>query len=425
MNKNLLLAFYSLILSFYAQAQSLADFKKMLAAKQFSEANEAITEFLQQPGNEKNADAWYLKGYACNALSRQKEGPAIAEKKEALAAFKQCMAIDAKNKWLSTEEYASVYDLYNSFFEQAKQQYRSENYSDAFDLFCNADSVQQFIYEKKLSYKGFSFSKIDTGLLLNTATCAWLAKRQKDGAAYYARIADARIADPAYLPIYHALVEYYISTRDEIAFRKYLKTGRELFPFDNYWIQAELDMVKAKGMHQALIKSYEEKLAKDPHNFNLNYNFCADLFNVIFKSEERPNDAHELKQKLETGLQKTIGLQQKGVLTELLMARYYYHNAYDLAAQMKEIKGSGAKAGTEKKALQDKIKEHLELSVTNAEKVYQFYDGNPRLKKPEVESLRQATEVLAGVAETNGDKEKTQQYLQKLEEIAKIKPVYQ
>jgi hypothetical protein len=406
---------------FTAAGQSLTDIRDMVAGNRLAEARSAIIQFLETPGNDKNADAWYLKGYIFNIISKNRalSQTPDADKKEAFAAFKTCYAADPKNKWLATEEYASLYDLYNGFFELAAGRYRDNNFSGAFSMFCMADTIQQFLYHYQLKYKGFKFSKTDTTLLLNTAICAFRAKRDKEGAAYYARIADARIKDPAYLPVYHALVDHFIAIKDEIAFRKYLRIGRELFPYDQYWVQAEADLVKSRGLNDALVKNYEEQIARTPDNYTLNYNYSADLFNMIYTAETKPERPEQLKARLAKQLERTLALQTKGVMTELLCARYYYQEAHNVAEDMKTAPDD------EKKALAASVHGHLEKARQYAAKVFTYYDGTEKLSRADVEGFKIAAEMLANICETNNQADKALEYRNKLQEIAKITPYRQ
>lgn len=409
-----------LLTALQAHSQTLDEVRQLAGSKQFLDARENVERFFTKPGNEKIADAWYLKGYIYKSIAGNDslQVPLTEPGVIAFEAYKKCLELEPKNKWMEAEQYQCLFSLYNYFFRKAARCYAANDFNCAFDHFVHAGQVQQFIFKKNLSYRGFRFTAIDTSLLINTANSAFKAGRKTEGIVYYARVADARIADPEYLPVYHALVEYFISVKDEIAFRKYLRIGRELFPYDVYWVEAEVSMVKSKGLNAALIRSYEEKLRREPNNFNLNYTFCTELFNMLFASETNPEENSVVQKKLEERLEATLALQQNGVSTELLMARYYFNNARNLQGAVNELP---KETNTEK--LQEAYKEQFEKARTNALTVYRFYENQTNLKRSEIENYRIAANILAGVADILNETEAANTYRNRITEISKMIPV--
>lgn len=411
-----------LLVAVQAFPQTLDEVRQMAGRKQLLDARDGVERFLGKPGNEGISDAWYLKGYIYKSISENDslKVPLTEPGVIAFESYKKCLELDAKNKWMLAEQYQCLFSLYNYFFSRAAKCYRAADYNCAFDHFVHAGNVQQYIYKKNFSYRGFKFTAVDTGLLANTATSAFKAGRKTEGIVYYAKLADARIRDAGYLQVYHALVEYFISVKDEIAFRKYLKIGRELFPYDVYWVEAEVSMVKSKGLNAALIRSYEEKLRRDPDNFNLNYTFCTELFNMLFSSETNTEDHSLVQKKLEQRLETTLALPEKGVSAELLVARYYFNNARNLQGAANELP-----AETNKEKLQEEYSAQFEKARSHAHTVYQYYEQRSNLTRGEIESYKIAANILSGVADILGQTEAANTYRNRIVEIAKMIPVRQ
>ncbi|MBL7728498.1 MAG: hypothetical protein JNM68_12465 [Dinghuibacter sp.] len=400
-----------------ANAQNLGHIRELAAAKQYTDARTNIELFLAQPAQASIPDAWFLKGFIYKAIAETDsiEIPLTEPRVAAFEAFKKCLELDPKNKLLKAEQYVSFFSLYNQFFGRATQYFTSGNFTGAFDYFVHAGKVQQYIYQKGFTFRGFRFTQVDTGLLLNTAISAFKAGRKTEGIVYFSRLADARIPDPQYLPVYHALVEYFISVRDEIAFHKYLNIGRQLFPYDQYWVEAEQSMIKSKGLNRALVRSYEEKLRKDPGNFQLSYTFCTELFNMLFSPGITPEETPAIQQKLEQRLEQTLALQQNGVQTELLLARYQYNNA----------RNQPNEAGSATDSLPTTRTVLLEKAHENALTAFRFFESKPHLSRGEIENFKIAANILAGIADMLNQVDEANTYRTKITDISKMVPVRQ
>ncbi len=364
--------------SLQSYSQTIDSIKHLVLQKKLIEAKTAIENLLAIKENLINADAWYFKGYTYNLLSKDStfSVPLTNIKAIAFNAFVTCLSIAPKHKWLEKDNYKPIINIYATFFEDGKMHYQQGNYENALDDFVNAEKVEQFLYQNNITINKNNFPKLDTNLIFNIATTALKAKKEKESIIYYTKIADAHLKDPNYLFVYHTIVEYYISIYDEIGFRKYLRIGQKLFPYDNYWIQAELDMAKASNLNNALIKEYELKLIAQPNNFDIMYGFCKDLMQIIFYSETKPRYYDDIKLKLETNLQKCLTLQKSGTNTEFLLSQFYYKL------------GIAVDTTTMDETLV-KLKTTLfEKSLPFAIIVFNNYESKQRLSKYELEILK-------------------------------------
>lgn len=394
--------------------QSLDTIKKLLLEQKIIEAKTEVENFLSIPENDNNAYAWYFKGFIYNLISKDSsiELPMINPKAIAFNAFTKCLTLKPQHKWLANDNYEPIFDIYNSFFENGKKEFVNKNYETALDHFLNAEKVEQFLYNNKIKYKGFSFTALDTSLLFNIATTALKANKEKEGIFYFVRIAESRINDPIYLPIYHALVNYFISTNDEIGFRKYLQLGRKLFPYDNYWVQAETDMVKSGHLNEALIKSYLDKIKADPNNLITKYSFCTDLIRILYDGEEKPKKFNEWRLTLENQIAQYLSLQKTGVKAEYLFATYYYKDAIAKNFQLR----------TEDQNAQKNVQ--FTKALPYARIVFEEYEKNSKLNRYELEAYKSIAKIIIEMYEHLGNKEAVNTFTEKLKNIALLLPVY-
>jgi hypothetical protein len=414
-----MIRFYVLLFLFFSvhqgRAQSLESIKQHLLNNELIEAKTEVEIFLAIPENEQNPYAWYFKGFVYNLLSKDSQFtiPLTNPKSIAFNAFTKCLEIAPKHKWLENDHYAPLFDIYNSFFENGKNVYAQGNYELALDHFINAEKVQQYLFKNNIHYKKFSFTGLDTSLIFNIATTALKAEKEKDGIFYFVRIAEAKLNDPIYLPVYHALVKYFASINDEIGFRKYLRIGQQLFPYDNYWIQAEMDMVKSAKLTDALMQSHDEKIKKDPNNFKLSYELSSDLLNVLYYTETKPRHFDELRAKLEKTLHVCLSLQQKGTNTEFLFAQYY----------LKDAQYRGAKRNLSEDDLKQQ-KEIFEKAIPYAETVLNEYNQKQKMNRVELEVYKMIATMLIDIYTGLNNETQLKLYKDKLKQIESILPVY-
>jgi hypothetical protein len=395
-------------------AQSIESIKQHIINNNLSDAKTEVENFLSVPENKNNADAWYFKGFIYNLISKDTQFHIALTNTKAVAfnAFTTCLELRPRHKWLEKDNYYPFIDIYSGFFENGKQNYVQKNYDLAFDNFINAEKVEQYLFVKSITYKNKPFPALDTNLIYNIATCALNANKEKEGIFYFIKIAEAGLKDPVFLPVYHAIVDYFVGIHDEIGYRKYLKLGRSLFPYDNYWIESELDLVKAGNMNDALLKDYHDQFKKDPGNFDLHYSFCKDLMQLLFYSETKPRNFEMLSEQMENHLQICLRLQRKGVLTEFLYAQYNYHL------------GSGIRVALPDEPENTKRTAAFEKAIQYATPVFNEYEQLQNMNSIQLEGFKLATRILLNChTELHHDQEK-EQWAAKLKLIENTIPVY-
>jgi hypothetical protein len=404
-----------LILNVCGTAQTIESIKKNIIEHHLLDAKTEVENLLAMPEHTRNADAWYFKGFIYNLLSKEDSLSLSLTNPKAIAfnAFVKCLELTPKHRWLDRDHYAPLIDIYYHFFQNGKTNYATKDYAQALDNFVNAEKVEQYLYKKGIDYMQVKFPALDTSLIYNIATTALKANKEKEGIFYFIKIAEAKLNDPIYIPVYHAIVDYFVSINDEIGFRKYLRIGRSLYPYDNYWITAEMDMVKAGRLNEALISSHEQKIKKEPNNFNFYYTYCSDLFTMLFFAETKPRNYSELKIKLESLLQTCLRLQTTGIQTEFLLAQFYYKDALQ-------------------ETINEPTEKQLELQNASYQKaipytstVFEHYAQKQYLNKLELETYKMVTTMLIEMYTTLKQETEVLTYKEKQKTIEHILPVYQ
>ncbi len=311
----------------HCMGQGTDSVKQLILHQRLLDAKTLVEQILAQPNQTLNADAWYFKGYTYYLISKDSTVtiPLTNAKVIAFNAFVQCLTINPSHKWLVRDKYRPLLDIYFGLYSAAQHAYSSKQYSDAYDNYVLAETVEQYLHKKDIGFGDLKFPKQDTALLYNIANAAIKANREKESIQYLCKLANMRIADPIYMHLYVQLVDYYMSIHDEIGFRKYLTMARSLFPYNSYWIQAEVDMVKSGNLDDALIKTHEIKIQAAPNSYDVYYNYASDLITLLYFKQQTPKNYKAYTTKLDYALQQCTQLQKQNIQTDLLYAQYYYH----------------------------------------------------------------------------------------------------
>lgn len=401
-----------------ASAQSIDDIKDNIGKQQWDKAKEQIDKYLANEKNAKKADGWYYKGAIYNEVAKSEKYKALLGstdgRMEAFNALKKYVELEPKNTLGVLEQNVRFFDIYNGYFDMAATGFNAKNYDQAFENFKNAMVVEEYVSSKGFTYNNFSFPKLDTSLILNTAISAGQAKKTDEAMVYYQKLADAKIAGPAYLEIYQQLVQYYNEKGDKATRDKYLAIGRELYPDDDYW--TEIELRDAGTDKKALFAKYDELLGKYPSKYVLHYNYAAELFNYLFTQDKKPADYNEQYAKIQDVLKKAIAIKATPE-ANLLLARTLYNGVYDFEEASSAIKGTKPDDIKKKNELKTKIAAQYEQMLPYATAAYDIFDGKSTLKASEKGNFKVAADLITRYWESKNNKEKIKFYQDKMKEL--------
>lgn len=398
-------------------AQDIKKTKEFITANAWDKAKTSVDQTLANPKNQKSAEAWYLKGKvysACAANPGFKSLVGPDGRMQALDAFKKSMELDKAiaTTYLTLDQYQPVFTLYTTNFEEAAALYNGEKYPEALTEFKNCAVYGDYIYSN-----GWGLYKLDTTLTYYTALSALNAKQEEEAIKYFTKLADARVGTtPEQATTYRYLAKYYYDKKDEANMSKYIKTGMELYPNDEYLPLLELDYIREKGDKAALYKKYEEMVAANPNNFDVLFEYGNELFleTHVADATKRPANYAENCAKIEDLYKKAIALKPDNMDAQLALGKHYYNMALFL-----EEDANKAKDAKKKAELTTQVAETASKSIEPLEKVYNAYDGQGKLKTHDKSNYKSACSLLSYSYDKKKDKAKSDMYDKKYNEADK------
>ncbi|MES1218011.1 MAG: hypothetical protein ABUT20_21065 [Bacteroidota bacterium] len=404
------------VFAFTTYAQSIDDIKDLVGKQQWDKAKDQIDKYLANEKNAKKADGWFYKGVIYNEIGKSDKYKSLVTgdaRMEAFNSLKKYIELDPKNILGTIEQNVRFFDIYNGYFDLAANSFNSKNYDVAYENFKNANMVEDYVASKGFSYNNFSFPKLDTSLLQNTGVSALMAKKTDDAVIYYQKLADAKVTGKSYLEIYQFLVQYYNDKGDKVNRDKYLALGRELYPEDDYWVEAELK--DAGTDKQKLYAKYDELIQRYPTKYLIHYNYAAELFNYLFTQDKKPADYGAVYTKLQDVLKKAIAIKPTPE-ANLLAARTVYNGIYDLEDASNAIKCTKPDDVKKKNDLKTQIAARFEEMQPYAQSAFDPYAAKSSLKPGEKGNYKVATDLLTRYWESKKNAEKVKFYQDKMKD---------
>lgn len=403
-------------------AQDVKKTKEFITANNLAQAKTSIEATLANPKFAKNPEAWYLKGKIYSGLANfpnPKEPNTFENRNTALDAFKKLHEID-KNQaqiLLTMDQYKPVFDLYTTSFEESAEKYNQEKYAEALEAFKNTGVYGDYIFGQ-----GWGLYKLDTTLVYYTALSALNAKNDAEAVKYFSKLADAKVGvKPEMATSYRYLAKYYYDKKDEANMMKYITTGKELYPKDEYLPLLELDFVRDKGDKAALYKKYEEMIAANPENFDLLFEYGNELFaeTHVPDASKRPANYAENLKKIEDLYTRAAKVQPENADVWLSLGKHYYNQALFKEDEVRATKGTKPEDLKKKADLNAEIAVLADKSIAPLEKVFNMFDSQGKLKTHDRSNFKSACSLLNYAYGIKKDKAKADMYQKKYDEADK------
>lgn len=396
-----------------AFAQKLSDVEDKLSKGKYDDARVAIDKMMTDPKNQGNANAWYRRGqiYGQLALDSTKADQALTNRTEALAAFKRYYELDPKNMLGQLEQNVRMFQLYEGHYNAALNAYNKQDFANSFANFSKALETEEYIKGKGFTYAGINFPALDTNLYLNTAATALKAKLEDSAMKYYGKLADAKIKTDQFIEVYQTLVDYYGRKGDKDNQQKYLAIGKELYPTNDYWVEAELEPVRDNKPQ--LFAKYQELIGKNPGSYYLNYNYAVELFNYLYANDQKPADAANYEALLEPAIANAIKANSNAD-ANYLMVRYMTEKIYRTEDAMRAVKGTDAASITKRKNYAADIKKQWAAMAPYAETAFAAYEGRKDLKGYEKGNFKNVSNVITDYYGMQKNEAKVKEYQDRL-----------
>lgn len=385
-------------------AQEIGDIEKFAILGQTQKAKEALDKYMSVEKNTKKPQGWFYKGFIYNQLSKDSSlsYDASSEMKyTAFEAFKKYREIDPKATLLVDQSNSPLFDIYIGYSsELGVKAYGEKKQALAFEYFKKGIEVHDYIASNNITgVNGFSFSALDTLLVLYTAITAGESKKMDEQIKYYKILADANVAGDQYIDVYQVLVDHYKAQKDQVSFDSILEKSRKLFPSnEEYWMAIEIENAIDGAAKPALFGKYDDLMLKHPNNYTLPYNYGVELYHYIYSDENKNVSTTEYKAKLQEVIKKAI--EQKATIeANFLLANFLYNNSIDISEEARKIKGPKPDDLKRKKAVEAEATNTMNSAIPYAEAVIGIFEALSKSKSSEKVNYKQSLVILRNIYE--------------------------
>jgi hypothetical protein len=375
--RNLLLGILSSI-AFISSAQNLQTVQSFIASNDYLSAKKQIDSVFLDKKNIMDAPAWYYKGRVYTELVRQNDKSNYAALQEAFKAYRRYQELDPKNKLMQLNDNVDLFQLFDLSYNTGADYYNDRNYILAYSFFEIALDVEEYIAKKGFSFQGKSFPSLDTSLINLTGSAAYLSNREEQAVSYFERLADAKISGDDYKAVYALLYQHYTKKNDQVKAAKYLNTGKELIPDNEYWIKMELGNTVSD---KERLNRYEQLIQKYPNNFALVMDYAVELFNYVY-ADKQPLDFENKQNRLQALLAKALNTDPNSSIANFVMSQHVYNQIYYMENVLRAMKEDSPAEQTKKNNFSAKLDQKYEELLTYSLKAYELYsmDLKPETK---------------------------------------------
>lgn len=369
--------FFTTIAFLFCISISAQDIKKVRNAydkKDWPKAKEAVDLMMANEKESKNWEGWYYKGLIYGQIAKD---PALLATvpdawTQSFEAYQKAMELDPKQ----TETYMAlrsypVFDNYLEFSKQGNDLYNKQDYAGALEKYKMADKVGRFIFKNK-----WALSEVDTILYYYAGAAAMQANKNDESIYFFQKICDAGISGEGYDVCYRYVTYFYDQKGDAAAVEKYSALGRKLYPNDSYYSKLELDKERKKGVGPELFKKYELVLEKDAKDYDLRFDYAAEVFNWLYLDLKAPADQRGMyMEKILGELQKCIATDSKKPDAHLLMGKTYFNEAAAIQDELKAVKGTAPTDVQKKTELKAKMEGRMKEALPHLENALNLFEA--------------------------------------------------
>ena len=402
--------------SFTGFAQKLDDVKEKIDKQKWDEAREKLDKALADPKNQASPDAWFYKTKIYHNLAKKTPSDTSLAS-QALDAMKRYMKLEESKTGntrmlLSTlENNQTFFDIYQTGFTGAVDQFKNQNYVGAFKGF--ERTLETFEY---LSKYNLTPMKFDTTSTIYAGFSAQNAKMYDQAMNYYTKMVDAKVVDTNYIDAYTFLINYSLEKKDTAKAIKFLELSEAAFPQkSDLWVDYEILTMgndKAKKMAR-----YETLVSKYPKNFTVNMNYAIELYNNTFFSETKAANYAAEQEKTRQAIDHALSLDPSSSHGNFIYSQFYLNQIYDLEDSLRSIKGNTPADQARKKDLNARMDAKYEGMYTYSQKVYDMYAKESSLKAQDKANYRKAINQLIDYYTRKKQTDKVTEYQNKLKQL--------
>jgi hypothetical protein len=300
--KKCLLVSLSIFLTITGWSQNYDPVKTLVMINQLDKAKADLDKSFTNAKYTAKPEAFILKTavYAGVAnMDGKKDTPAAAQLvEEADAAFTKYRELDPALSLISEPIYQNgIIMLYSNYYTFGYSDYNNKTYDKALGKLKKAIQYSDLLIKQKVLT-----SSLDTNVLILAAITAETGGYKDEAAAYYTKLADAKVGGDGYEGVYRYLVTYHFGKKNMEGFEKYKKLGKEVFPKSDYFDFDKVDFaVGLVNTFTEKLAAIDEVLASDPTNFKANQVLGEIIFDTLNPRDEGmvlPENYNELEKKM-------------------------------------------------------------------------------------------------------------------------------
>jgi len=301
MKKSLLVSL-SIFLTITGWSQNYDPVKTLVMINQLDKAKADLDKSFTNAKYTAKPEAFILKTavYASVAnMDGKKDTPAAAQLvEEADAAFTKYRELDPALSLISEPIYQNgIIMLYSNYYSFGYSDYNNKAYDKALGKLKKAIQYSDLLIKQKVLT-----SSLDTNVLILAAITAETGGYKDEAAAYYTKLADAKVGGDGYEGVYRYLVTYHFGKKNMEGFEKYKKLGKEVFPKSDYFDFDKVDFaVGLVNTFTEKLAAIDEVLASDPTNFKANQVLGEIIYDTLNPRDEGmvlPENYNELEKKM-------------------------------------------------------------------------------------------------------------------------------
>jgi hypothetical protein len=418
--KQILLAAIAFVFALNVSAQDIKKVRNYVDKKDWVKAKEAVDLMLANEKEQKNWEAWFYKGFIYGQVGKDAalKGTIPDVWNVSFEAFSKAMELDAKQTegYLALRSYP-VFDSYLELQREGNDFYNKQDYANALDKYKQADKVGRFIFKNK-----WALSEVDTVLYYYAGAAAMQGEKMEDAINFFQKICDAGIGGEGYDVCYRYVTYHYDEKKDYVNAAKYAALGRKLYPNDAYYDKLDLDKERKKGNGPDLFKKYEAVLEKTPKDYDMRFDYAAEIFNWLFMDQKAAADQKQTYfDKIITELKTCIQTDAAKPDAHLLMGKVYFNDAANIQDELKATKGTTPADVQKKTELKTKMESRMKEAIPHLEKALVVFEG---MKKDEVMKDRRlkneyktTVNLLTEAYRFLGNPEKEKFYQKKYDEL--------
>lgn len=278
--KQFILATFSLVVFMASANAQFEDVKKYLLLGQYPMAKQSLDALASKPKANSKPEYFLAKATILSHLMGTAQPPeSMKMRDESIEAYRKYLSLDPANSENLQNDNA---------YRNAPINYYSSYYKEAFDLFNKSDYVNASTGFKNMVEWSDVLIKnkilagpIDTTAIYLAGASHQNAKKYDEAAAYYGRLADAKVTGEDYSSMYKFLMSYHFEKGNIAEFQKYKQLGQELYPKDEFFGYDEMTFILNMENETEKFRRIEGKIAQEPNNAKLNQIYGSLLFEKL------------------------------------------------------------------------------------------------------------------------------------------------